>query len=123
MCCKTNESFAFCMLFLTNHHLVYRGIFKFKEIEGRGVIIKWFLSACVAGKSSLVLFYDMNSYVQYEVSTTWLFQLTLFCLYWLPFISYILTYVIISSLVIINCDNAHPTVTGILWLSYEHANW
>jgi len=34
-----------------------------------------------AGKSALVLFYDKNSCVQYKVSTTWLFYLTLVCLY------------------------------------------
>ena len=33
------------------------------------------------GKFALVLFYDMNSSVQYKVSTTWLFYLTLVCLY------------------------------------------
>jgi formyltetrahydrofolate synthetase len=32
-----------------------------------------------AGKSALVFFYDMNSSVQYKVSTTWLFYLTLVC--------------------------------------------
>ena len=33
------------------------------------------------GKSAFVLFYDMNSSVQYKVSTTLLFYLTLVCLY------------------------------------------
>ena len=49
------------------------------------------------GKSALVLFY-MNLCVQYEVSTTWLFYLTLVCFYDYPCISYVLTCVILSSL-------------------------
>ena len=32
------------------------------------------------GKSALVLFYDMNSCVQYEASMTWILQLNLVCL-------------------------------------------
>jgi len=38
----------------------------------------------VAGKSAFVLFHDVNSCVQYKVSTTWLFYLTVVCLYLLP---------------------------------------
>ena len=36
-----------------------------------------YLIAAAAGKSALVLLYDMNPCVQYKVSTTWLFYLTL----------------------------------------------
>ena len=60
------------------------------------------------GKSALVLFYDKNSCVQYKVSTTWLFYLTLFCLYSLP-LHIICTNICYNllSFFIINCDNAH----------------
>ena len=50
-----------------------------------------------AGKSALVLFYYMNSCVQYEVSTTWLFYLTLVCLFYCLCKSHALTYVSIIS--------------------------
>ena len=63
------------------------------------------------GKFALVLFYDMNSCVQYKVSTTWLFYLTLVCLYWLP-LHIICTNICYNllSFIIINCDNAHLPV-------------
>ena len=63
--------------------------------------------AVEAGKSALVLFYDMNSCVQHKVSTTWLFYLTLVCplLIALANICYNLL-----SFVIINCVNAHVQV-------------
>ena len=64
------------------------------------------------GKFALVLFYDMNSCVQYKVSRTWLFYLTLvFACIDCPFISYVLTYVILLSFVIITvqCASSRPT--------------
>jgi len=41
----------------------------------------WIPLSIMAGKSAKVLFYDMNSCAQYKVSATWLFYLTLICLY------------------------------------------
>jgi len=49
-------------------------------------------------KSAFVLFYHMNSCAQYEASTTWLLCLTFVCLIDCLCISYVLTYVLISSL-------------------------
>jgi len=47
------------------------------------IVVIGFLMAVIGitGKSASVLFYDINSCVQYNVSTTWLFYLTVVCLY------------------------------------------
>ena len=57
---------------------------------------------------------DKNSCVQYKVSTTWLFYLTLVCINWLPlYIIYTNICYNLLSFFIINCDNAHlPDIAG-----------
>jgi len=62
-----------------------------------------------AGKSAFVLFYHMNSNVQYEFSVIWLLHLNLVFLYLTAFKPRVLTEATIVSLsfIVINYDNAH----------------
>ena len=67
-----------------------------------------------AGKSTLVLFYQLNSSVQYEVSVIWLLHLNLVCLCLIVFAHHICTNRSNDhlSFIIINCDNAHLPAHG-----------
>ena len=49
--------------------------------EEQGISTEGHFAMFKSGKSALVLFHDKSSCVQYKVSTTWLFYLTLVCLY------------------------------------------
>ena len=52
-----------------------------KEANGNQTISVALSDLKFTGKSALVLFYHVISCVQYKVLTTWLFNLTLVCLY------------------------------------------
>ena len=59
----------------------------------------------VTGKSALVLFYHVNSCVQYDALVIWPLHLTFVYLYLIAFTPHALTYVTITSLS--NHNNAH----------------
>ena len=63
-----------------------------------------------AGKSAFVLFYHVNSSVQYEVSMVWLLHLTLVFLHYCLCNPHILTDVKSSLFIFLNLVNAHPPV-------------